>query len=447
MVDIKNMLLHNTRKSKFSLFFSFNKESTSGTPKKRVENKSPKKYSTIEITFTNLMIFGKIILLGGIFMELMVDKKDELIMRLVHYFITEKNYSPIVVNGVKDEIWLQNQEGPYKIIRINGNYIHNKEQYEFDIVKIKNVMHQVKRKTLSWSMNALNILLDVNEEVPLEEVKGISSVTVKNIHDVNGKIFQETFPDIDEKLLLDEKGFDLIIDVTKGINEKTEKENKIYESIFKPKKIVATHILILVNVLLFIFTYALSKANLSAYELLRFGGLYAPYVKEGEVWRLITSGFLHGGLLHLLFNMYSLYLIGTQIENFIGKWKFLIIYFVSMISAGLMSCVINSNVVSVGASGAIFGLLGSLLYFGYHYRLYLGSILRNQIVPVILINLILGFSLSGIDNAAHIGGLLGGLLIAIALGVQNKENKSNKLNGWICLTIYFVFFLYLIFFR
>ena len=62
-----------------------------------------------------------------------MEKKDEMIMRLVHYFVTEENYSPMVVNGVKDEIWLQNQEGPYKIIRINANYIHNEEQYRFDM--------------------------------------------------------------------------------------------------------------------------------------------------------------------------------------------------------------------------------------------------------------------------------------------------------------------------
>ena len=63
----------------------------------------------------------------------MMKKNDDIIMRLVHYFITEKDYSPIVVNGVKDEIWLENTEGPYKIIRINSNYIHNEEQFSFDM--------------------------------------------------------------------------------------------------------------------------------------------------------------------------------------------------------------------------------------------------------------------------------------------------------------------------
>ena len=384
---------------------------------------------------------------GGCIMAVTMDKKDEMIMRLVHYFITEENYSPIVVNGVKDEIWLQNQEGPYKIIRINANYIHNKEQYEFDILKLRNVMRQVKRKTLSWSMNALNILLDVNEDVALEENKNIASVALKNGALIKSKKVLDIFPDINHKMLLNEKGLDLMIDVTNDINKKTDRENKVYESIFKPKKIVVTNVLIALNVLVFFVVFALSGANLNVLNLLRYGALNSILVQNGEFWRLITAGFLHGGIFHLLFNMYSLYIIGTQIENFVGKWKFLAIYFCSMLTASLMSCVISPNSVSVGASGAIFGLLGALVYFGYHYRLYLGSVLRNQIIPLILFNLLLGFMVSGIDNAAHIGGLIGGLLISMALGVQKREGKQDRINGIITFSIYLLFLIYLVFFR
>ena len=380
-------------------------------------------------------------------MAVTMDKKDEMIMRLVHYFITEENYSPIVVNGVKDEIWLQNQEGPYKIIRINANYIHNKEQYEFDILKLRNVMRQVKRKTLSWSMNALNILLDVNEDVPLEENKNIASVALKNGALIRSKKVLDIFPDINHKMLLNEKGLDLMIDVTNDINKKTDRENKVYESIFRPKKIVITNILIALNVIAFFVVFALSGANLNVLNLLRYGALNSVLVQNGEFWRLITAGFLHGGIFHLIFNMYALYIIGTQIENFAGKWKFLAIYFCSMLTASLMSCVINPNSVSVGASGAIFGLLGALVYFGYHYRLYLGSVLRNQIIPLILFNLLLGFMVSGIDNAAHLGGLIGGLLISMALGVQKREGKQDRINGIITFAVYLLFLIYLVFFR
>ncbi|MBR1748577.1 MAG: rhomboid family intramembrane serine protease [Bacilli bacterium] len=380
-------------------------------------------------------------------MAVMVNKKDEMIMRLVHYFVTEEDYSPIVVNGVKDEIWLQNQNGPYKIVRINSNYIHNKEQYEYDVMKLENVMGQVKKKTLSWSMNALNILLDVNEGVSIENSKHISSVSLKNVDIIENQEILNYYPNINEKLMNDEAGLDLMIDVTNDINKKTEKENRVYESIFKQKKIVVTNVLIAINVIAFFASFILTQGNFTVGNMLGLGAINYYYLREGEVWRLITSGFLHGGIMHLLFNMYSLYVIGTQIENFIGKKKYLIIYFFSMICAGLMSCALSTNTVSVGASGAIFGLLGSLVYFGYYYRLYLGSVLKNQIIPLIALNLILGFMTTGIDNAAHIGGLIAGLFIAMGLGVQRKEKNSNKMNGIIVSLLYLAFLVYLVFFR
>lgn len=380
-------------------------------------------------------------------MAVMVNKKDEMIMRLVHYFVTEEDYSPIVVNGVKDEIWLQNQNGPYKIVRINSNYIHNKEQYEYDVMKLENVMGQVKKKTLSWSMNALNILLDVNEGVSIENSKHISSVSLKNVDIIENQEILNYYPNINEKLMNDEAGLDLMIDVTNDINKKTEKENRVYESIFKQKKIVVTNVLIAINVIAFFASFILTQGNFTVGNMLELGAINYYYLREGEVWRLITSGFLHGGIMHLLFNMYSLYVIGTQIENFIGKKKYLIIYFFSMICAGLMSCALSVSTVSVGASGAIFGLLGSLVYFGYYYRLYLGSVLKNQIIPLIALNLILGFMTTGIDNAAHIGGLIAGLFIAMGLGVQRKEKNSNKMNGIIVSLLYLAFLVYLVFFR
>ena len=380
-------------------------------------------------------------------MAVMVNKKDEMIMRLVHYFVTEEDYSPIVVNGVKDEIWLQNQNGPYKIIRINSNYIHNKEQYEYDILKLKNVMGQVKRKTLSFSMNALNILLDVNDGVDLENQKNVSSVALNDKEYIEEKEILEYYPDINDKLLMGEDGLDLMINVTNDINKKTSKENKVYESIFKPKKIVVTNVLIFINVIAFFATFVLTKGNFTVGSMLSMGAINYYYVRSGEIWRLLTAGFLHGGIMHLLFNMYTLYVIGTQIENFIGKKKYLLIYFFSMICAGLMSCALSERSVSVGASGAIFGLLGSLVYFGFYYRLYLGSILKNQIIPLILINLAIGFLFTGIDNAAHIGGLIAGLFIAMGLGVQRKEKNSNRINGIVVSSLYFVFLVYLVFFR
>ena len=111
-----------------------------------------------------------------------------------------------------------------------------------------------------------------------------------------------------------------------------------------------------------------------------------------ELFRLISSIFLHGGIFHLLCNMYSLYILGPQLESFFGKTKFVVIYIISGVIGNLLSMTfLQDGVVSVGASGAIFGLLGALLYFGYHYRVYLGGVIKSQILPILFINLAIGF--------------------------------------------------------
>jgi rhomboid protease GluP len=145
--------------------------------------------------------------------------------------------------------------------------------------------------------------------------------------------------------------------------------------------------------------------------------------------------------------MYSLYLIGTELETVLGKVKFLVIYFISIITASLLSGVMGGNATSVGASGAIFGLLGALLYFGYHYRLYLGNAIIYQILPVIAINLFIGFTVPGIDNFAHIGGLFGGYLAAMIVGVNGKVNTQDRINGIIVSSILIVFLTYVLLFR
>ena len=145
--------------------------------------------------------------------------------------------------------------------------------------------------------------------------------------------------------------------------------------------------------------------------------------------------------------MYALYIIGPQVESFFGKLKYLFIYIISGISGSILSIAFSSNTVSAGASGAIFGLLGAMLYFGYHYRVYLGNVLKSQIIPLIILNLVIGFILSGIDNLAHIGGLIGGIFASMAVGVPDKSTKVDKTNGYVLLLIYISFLIYLAIFK
>lgn len=370
-----------------------------------------------------------------------ITEKDELIMKLVHYFVTKENYSPILVNGVKNEVWLENLDAYYKIIRINSNYIHNNEQYEFDKYKIINVCKQIGKKTLTRKLKTLNILTDTNEDVSISNSKDIDNYIIKDNKDLNSKDgIISLFPLINEEEIKDLHGLDFLLNVSNDINRKTEKENKFYEKVFKQKKIVVTNILIAINIIVYLLTILLGEDFFYTFALNK------TFVKQGEIYRLITCGFLHLDIIHLICNMYSLSIIGSQIENFIGKKKYIIVYFISMITGSLLSSILT-NTWSVGASGAIFGLIGSLIYFGYHYRLYLGSVITTQIIPLLLINLGIGFIIPNIDVSAHIGGLVGGILSTMSLGIEKKSSKQDRINGIICIIILILFLSYILFFR
>ena len=382
--------------------------------------------------------------------NVLIRKNDQVMMSLVHYFVTKENYAPINVQGVKDEIWLENLNGPYRIIRISCNSIINEEQFEFDIFKMKHIMRQIKKKTMSFKINALNICLDLSKKVDESNIKNIETIRVEDIKDIyNSEDIVRNFPSIKNELLETDDGLELIINVTNDINEKTEKENEKFNDVFSPKTIIFTNIISLICILMYVIVgiYGNNFFNFDANVLAKFGANNILLVKNGEIYRLLTCAFLHVGLIHLVVNMYSLRVIGPSVEGLIGKGKFVFIYLISAISASLMSLVfVDSNIVSVGASGAIFGLMGALLYFGYHYRLYLNDAIKTQIIPVILFNLIIGFMMPGIDNGAHIGGLIGGYLATMAIGIKNKSEKKDMINGWVVLILYLAFLSYIVFF-
>jgi len=381
--------------------------------------------------------------------NVLIRKSDQVMMSLVHYFVTKENYAPINVQGVKDEIWLENLNGPYRIIRISCNSIINEEQFEFDIFKMKHIMRQIKKKTMSFKINALNICLDLSKKVDEGNIKNIETIRVEDIKDIFNSEIVKNFPSIKNELLETDDGLELIINVTNDINEKTEKENEKFNDVFSPKRIIFTNIISLICILMYVIVgiYGNNFFNFDANVLAKFGANNILLIKNGEIYRLLTCAFLHVGLIHLVVNMYSLRVIGPSVEGLIGKGKFVFIYLISAISASLMSLVfVDSNIVSVGASGAIFGLMGALLYFGYHYRLYLNDAIKTQIIPVILFNLIIGFMMPGIDNGAHIGGLIGGYLATMAIGIKNKSEKKDMINGWIVLILYLAFLSYIVFF-
>lgn len=382
-----------------------------------------------------------------------MDSYDLLVMKLIHYFIVSENYTPIIIKGIDDEVWLENKNNEYSIIRIVTRKIINKEQYDYDILKTKHIAKQLKRKLLDFSMNVLSIYLDKNfytNKIDNFDEKYIS-ILIKDEDDfINNEYINKAYKNLRDKFVYKEEGFELISKLTKEIEEKNIKEGQEREKYMKNNKPIITYILIFINIVMFVLMYMLGNGSENTNTLIDFGANYILLTKAGEYYRLITSGFLHIGVIHLLLNMYSLYIVGTQVEYFYGKVKYIIIYLFSLIMGSLFTVALSSvNTVSAGASGAIFGLLGSILYFGVKYRGYIGNSLVNQIVPVVVLNLIIGFTTPGIGNAAHIGGLVGGYLIsmAVGIGIDKKEQRSSKINGIIISAILTIFMIYIGFVR
>lgn len=376
-----------------------------------------------------------------------VDSKDLLVMKIIHYFVTKKNYQPIIIKGITDEVWLENKGSEYSIIRIVTRSIINEEQFNYDYLKTKSIAKQIKRKTFDFSMNILSIYTNLPDEKLIDNIndKKIINVSIKTEEElVNNEIILKSFKDIRDNILVSEDDFKAIMQITNDINVKTIEETEKREKVMNNKKPILTYILILINVIVFALMYIYGNGSEDIETLKNFGANYIPLVKSGEYIRLITSAFVHIGIIHLLSNMYALYVIGRQVEQLYGRMKYILIYFISAIMGSLFTVVFSSsNTVAAGASGAIFGLLGALLYFGYSYRGYIGNSIINQVLPAILLNLVIGFSSPNIGNSAHIGGLIGGYLISMALGIDTEKDNKSKINGIVLTIILILFMIYI----
>lgn len=186
------------------------------------------------------------------------------------------------------------------------------------------------------------------------------------------------------------------------------------------QKAVCTVGLIVINVGIFFILMLLGKSEDTMF-LLEHGAMYEPYVIEGhEYYRLLTSMFLHFGIEHLMNNMVMLGALGWNLEMETGKIRFLLIYFLSGIGGNVFSLLMNQSagrdVISAGASGAVFGLMGALVMVVIRNKGHVGRLSKRGILVMVVLSLYFGLTSTGVDNMAHIGGLVCGFIIEAILG-------------------------------
>lgn len=187
-----------------------------------------------------------------------------------------------------------------------------------------------------------------------------------------------------------------------------------------------TYLFFGLNILIFILM-ALAGGSANA-TLMAFGVKSNPEIAQGQWWRFVTPIFLHIGLLHLGFNSYALWIVGPQVEKLYGGPRFVILYVLTGIAGVAASWYTHPLAPSAGASGAIFGLFGVLLVFGIRYRKnippFFARAVGTGVLPVIVLNLVIGFAIPGIDNSAHIGGLLSGAALAAIVPYQRPGDET-----------------------
>ena len=201
----------------------------------------------------------------------------------------------------------------------------------------------------------------------------------------------------------------------------------------------ATYVLIAINVIVFLVEIASSGGGFGRVggQVLEDFGLYGPLVAEGEWYRLVTSGFLHGGLLHIGFNMFLLYMLGRLLEPALGTPRFLILYFASLLAGSLGALIVEPDALTIGASGAVFGLAGATFVIARGRGM---EALAGQIGFLILFNLFFSFVAPNISVGGHIGGLIGGVICAAAIvagekGMFGRDRRALEIAAMVAVAV------------
>jgi rhomboid protease GluP len=227
------------------------------------------------------------------------------------------------------------------------------------------------------------------------------------------------------------------ISIQSVVAEEQDRVERRYARALFSRATPVTYALLAANIGVFLLMAVVSGGSDDPSTLIAFGAKTNRLLESGEWFRLITPIFIHAGLLHLLLNSYALWVVGTQVEKLYGSARFLLIYLLSGVGGvagsyfGQIFLQKSFDAPSVGASGAIFGLFGVLAVFGFRYRSEMPPAIRRAmtagVLPVIAVNLFIGFSIPFIDNSAHIGGLLTGaaLTLIIPYVAPGREGVSN----------------------
>ncbi len=366
-------------------------------------------------------------------------REDYIYWKICYELMVNDRYRIIHLSPDYGEVWLENiVHKSYPLIRLKRFDIDWSNWLKRDIQGALTNANHIRKMFLRKKINVLNIYItslppvDSYEHIINQMHRFENTNTMLKPVMFDGSDLGGSARILEEHLGRDVLGFiksDYDYDETEYLKNKVlrevERAEKNDRQLLNQAKPLFTYVFLGLQVFVFMLL-EMSGGSTNPLVLLTFGAKYNPLILEGEWWRLITPVFLHIGFLHLFMNSLALYYLGIAVERIYGRLRFLFIYLFSGFFGALASFIFSPHL-SAGASGAIFGLFGALLFFGTEHRQTFFRTMGMNIIILIVINIVFSLVVPSIDMAGHFGGLIGGFLAAGITRLPGNTRMNKQL--------------------
>lgn len=355
-------------------------------------------------------------------------KLEKLYWKSSYYWIRYLNYDYIYQNSEQHELWLCNRKKQSLIII--KDTVNSSQEIRFDKSKIKENINDITLK-FNFQPKTCDFYYFSDKPVPIEDLQELQPLKISVKIIASEADAQQCIPNKFLRRLFNKKDSKTTAYYKKRVLNQNPLDK--YMAKFSP----ATYSLITINIVIWLSMILLLN-RFSNIKLLDMGGLVHFNVVHGEWYRLITSMFLHFNFEHILMNMLSLFIFGKIVEAIIGPMKMLILYIISGLFGNFLSLSFNTDTVSAGASGAIFGLIGAIIVMMIISKVYSRKMIGQLLIALVIL---IGFSLllSNVNIMAHLGGFISGLLL-IYIGYYYKANRNIF---WLLLIVFLILFILL----
>ncbi|MCR6110449.1 rhomboid family intramembrane serine protease [Bacillus sp. A301a_S52] len=373
----------------------------------------------------------------------------------LHHLTTREDMRLVHLNEQEEVAWIEDdRREPYHLIRLSRKNYDWSNELKRDINKAFDQANKIRKKLGLRQANVSNIIL--SSDVPVDDYEQLLSQPLPltsggkkqfrtiliPLEELKHHLFplatewqlQEMPPYMEETYIVTSEQEEHILRTLKSaVRTSIKKREEKEKNLLLHGKTRLTFLLL--GIIIAVYGWVeMNGSSMNTFDLVRFGAKFDPFILEGEWWRFITAMFLHIGIVHLMMNSLALFYLGSAVEKIFGTKRFFVIYFLAGLLGSIASFVFNDNV-SAGASGAIFGCFGALLYFGLiHKRLFFRTMGMNVIV-ILAINLSFGFIVPMVDNGAHIGGLIGGFAASAIVGLPGQKERTIKLPAFLVTVV------------